>query len=41
MKGYNLTDKAVKVKGKVDMGSQLPRDNVMYTKFNKEDLLAM
>ena len=30
-----------KVKGKVEMGNQVPRDNAMYTKMQKDDVLAM
>jgi hypothetical protein len=30
-----------KIKGKVEFGNQVPRDNIMYPKIDKEDLIAM
>jgi hypothetical protein len=39
-KGYQIALNE-KVKGKVDFGSQVPRDNAMYPKMDKDDLIAM
>ena len=39
-KGYDIILNN-KIKGKVDFGNQVPRDNSMYDKIDKDDLLAM
>ena len=40
-KGYKLVLKDTKVKGKVEIGKQVARDNVMYPNMDKEDLIAI